>query len=126
MTEELDERYRFLLHNSTVQFVEQDTGTLFVELKQIPNITIVYRRPFERIKNAERIHLEEHQLQRVPLLEGEEKLKYLNLSNNAIVKLENIVSLPNLSFMDLTGNKIKEIHMQPTIKSLKVLVLGKN
>ena len=51
----------------------------------------------------------------MPLLEGEEKLKYLNLAHNAIVKMENVVSLPNLSFLDLTGNKIKEIHSQPTV-----------
>lgn len=60
LSEEQDERYRYLLRNSTVHFVEQDTGTLFVELKQIPNITVVYRRPFERIKNAENIQLDDH------------------------------------------------------------------
>jgi Leucine-rich repeat (LRR) protein len=48
------------------------------------------------------------------------------LSNNSITKIENIVSLPNLAFLDLTGNKIKEIIAQPTIKTLKVLILGKN
>lgn len=59
LTEEQDERYRYLLRNSTVHFVEQDTGTLFIELKQIPNILIVYRRPFEWIKNAEKMQLDD-------------------------------------------------------------------
>ena len=48
------------------------------------------------------------------------------MSNNSITKIENIVSLPNLAFLDLTGNNIKEIIAQPTIKTLKVLILGKN
>jgi Leucine-rich repeat (LRR) protein len=87
---------------------------------------IIYRRPGERVKNAERIQLDDRGLQRIPLLEGEEKLKYLNLSNNVITKIENIVSLPNLSFLDLTGNRIKEIAAHPTVKSLKVLILAKN
>ncbi len=48
-------------------------------------------------------------LKHVPLLEGEEKIKYLNLQNNEIVKIENIVSLPLLNFLDISSNRIKEI-----------------
>ena len=98
--------------NSTLHHVEQDTWTLFVELKQIPGVIVIYRRPCERIRNFDKISLDERGFKRLPLLEGEEKLKYLNLSNNAIRKIENIVSLP--------------IMLQPIVKSLRVLILGKN
>ena len=112
--------------NSTLHHVEQDTWTLFVELKQIPGVIVIYRRPCERIRNFDKISLDERGFKRLPLLEGEEKLKYLNLSNNAIRKIENIVSLPMLTFLDLSSNKINEIMLQPIVKSLRVLILGKN
>lgn len=126
LTEEQDDRYRYLMKNSIIHFVEQDNGTIYVELKQIPGVMVVYRRPFERVKNGEKIQLDERGFNRVPLLEGEEKLKFLNLSNNSITKIENIVSLPNLSFLDLTSNKLREITTHPTVKSLKVLILARN
>jgi leucine-rich repeat-containing protein 49 len=53
--------------------------------------------------------LESRGLKHIPLLEGEERIKYLNLQNNEIVKIENLVSLPNLTFLDISCNKIKEI-----------------
>jgi leucine-rich repeat-containing protein 49 len=70
---------------------------------------IVYRRPCERDINVEKMSLESRNLRHVPLLEGEERIKYLNLQNNEIVKIENLVSLPNLTFIDMSGNRIKEI-----------------
>jgi Leucine-rich repeat (LRR) protein len=126
LTEEQDERYRYLMKNSIIHYVEQENGTIYVELKQIPGVMVVYRRPFERLKNGEKIQLDDRSFSRMPLLEGEDKLKFLNLGNNAITKIENIVSLPNLSFLDLTGNKLKEITSHPTVKSLKVLILARN
>ncbi len=55
------------------------------------------------------MQLDSRTLRHVPLLEGEERIKYLNLQNNEIVKIENLVSLPNLTFIDLSQNKVKEI-----------------
>jgi leucine-rich repeat-containing protein 49 len=40
----------------------------------------------------------------MPLLEGEERLRLLNLQHNHITKIENLVSLPNLIFLDLYNN----------------------
>ncbi len=45
----------------------------------------------------------------LPLLEGEEKLKILTYQHNRISKIENLVSLPNLLYIDLYDNMIKEI-----------------
>jgi Leucine-rich repeat (LRR) protein len=44
----------------------------------------VYRRPSEREKNSENIYLINKKLTHIPLLEGEEKIKYLDLQNNQI------------------------------------------
>lgn len=46
----------------------------------------------------------------IPLLEGEEKVKYMNLYGNQITKIENLVSLPNLHFLNLGSNKLTEIN----------------
>ena len=48
---------------------------MYVELAQIPNVIVVYRKPTERIANAEKLTLEHRGLKNVPLLEGEERLK---------------------------------------------------
>lgn len=103
--------------------------TLLVELKQIPHIWIVYRRPAERELNPEKIVLDGRQLKHVPLLEGEEKIKFFNLSNNEIQKLENLVSLPYLNYLDLSQNLISQINTFPSsnaLQQLRVLLLSKN
>lgn len=79
LTEEKDERYRYLLRHGNILNIESETLTLYVELPQIPNIVIVYRRPAERDTNVEKMSLESRNLRHVPLLEGEERIKYLNL-----------------------------------------------
>jgi len=62
----------------------------------------------------------------MPLLEGEERLRLLNLQHNLITRVENLVSLPNLIFLDLYNNHIEEINNLHTISTLRVLMLGKN
>jgi len=86
------------------------TSTIYVEMKQIPGVLIVYRRPSERQANPEKIVLDQRSLQAVPLLEGEEAIKVLVLSNNSIKKIDHLVSLPNLQILDLSSNKLQEIN----------------
>lgn len=43
----------------------------------------------------------------IPLLEGEQMLRLLNLQNNAIRKIENLLGLPNLIFLDLYNNRVE-------------------
>jgi hypothetical protein len=50
LCEEKDERYIYLIKHGNVAYVEAETYTLFVELPQIPNVMIAYRRPAERTK----------------------------------------------------------------------------
>lgn len=45
----------------------------------------------------------------IPLLEGEEKLKILTYQHNKFTKIENLVSLPSLLYIDFYDNMIKEI-----------------
>jgi leucine-rich repeat-containing protein 49 len=87
-----------------VHWIESETSTIFVELKQIPNTLIVYRRPQERNANPEKVQIDGRSLKHVPLLEGEERIKHLSLAGNEITKIENIVSMPHLNHLDLSGN----------------------
>lgn len=54
----------------------------------------MYRRPRERDQNQDKILLDQRGLKHIPLLEGEDRVKYLNLQNNLISKIENLVSVP--------------------------------
>ena len=113
-----------------VHWIESETFTLFVELKQIPNVLIVYRRPSERNANPEKVQIDGRNLKHVPLLEGEERIKHLSLSSNEIAKIDNIVSMPHLQHLDLSSNHLVEIGismaMGTNLSSLRVLNLAKN
>ena len=76
---EEDERYRYLLKNGIVRRVEDDDKIIFAELPQIPGVLVVYRKPSERNTNPERLNLDKRDLTHMPLLEGEERLRLLNL-----------------------------------------------
>lgn len=66
------------------------------------------------------------ELTHIPLLEGEEKLKILTYQHNRVTKIENLVSLPTLLYIDLYDNMIKEIENLNAITQLRVLLLPKN
>ena len=51
-----------------------------------------------------RLFLENKELNHIPLLEGEEKLKLLSLKHNKIDRIQNLVSLPNLIYLDMYDN----------------------
>ena len=114
-----------MLRHGNVHFVESETFTIFVELPQIPGILIVYRRPAERAINPDKMSLNGRNLTHIPLLEGEEKVKYLNLYQNQVAKIENLVSLPNLHYLNLGSNKLTEINnFQIALVHLKSLILS--
>ena len=123
---EEDERYRYLLKNGIVRRVEDEDKIIFAELPQIPGVLVVYRKPSERNANPDRLNLDKRDLTHMPLLEGEERLRLLNLQHNHVSKIENLVSLPALIFLDLYNNSIKEISHLHTVPTLRVLMLGKN
>lgn len=60
-----------------------------------------------KASNPERLNLDRRNLPVIPLLEGEQVLRLLNLQNNAIRKIENLFGLPNLIFLDLYNNRIE-------------------
>jgi leucine-rich repeat-containing protein 49 len=51
----------------------------------------------------------------------------LTFQHNQISKIENLISLPNLIYIDFFDNQIKEIeNLSNAIPTLKVLLLPKN
>ena len=109
-----------------IRRVEKDEKIIFAELPGLTGVLVVYRSPAERNANAERLNLDRRDLTQMPLLEGEERLRLLNYQHNLIPKIENLLSLPNLIFLDLYNNQIKEINGLHTVPTLRVLMLGKN
>ena len=61
-----------------------------------------------------------------PIIEGEEQLRLLNYQHNLISSIEHLSGLRRLIFLDLYDNRIEEISGLCALKSLRVLMLGKN
>ncbi|XP_065911505.1 leucine-rich repeat-containing protein 49-like isoform X2 [Dysidea avara] len=99
---------------------------IFSESPAAPGIPLVYRTPEGRAANPDRLNLDRRKLSVCPILEGEERLRMLNLQHNAITKLQHLSALRRLVFLDLYDNLISEISGLDTLSSLRVLMLGKN
>ena len=61
-----------------------------------------------------------------PIFEGEEQLKLLNFQHNEITRIQHLSGLRRLIFLDLYENMIEQISGLDSLKSLRVLMLGKN
>ena len=61
-----------------------------------------------------------------PILEGEDQLRLLNYQHNSISRIQHLASLRRLIFLDLYDNQIDQIAGLSSLKSLRVLMLGKN
>lgn len=61
-----------------------------------------------------------------PILEGEDQLRLLNYQHNAITRIQHLSTLRRLIFLDLYDNQIEQIAGLASLKSLRVLMLGKN
>jgi len=61
-----------------------------------------------------------------PALETEDQLRLLNLQHNAIRRVENVDHLRRLIFLDLYDNQLEQIDGLTALRSLRVLMLGKN
>lgn len=87
---------------------------------------MVYRLPEERATNSDKLSLDRKHLTVCPILEGEEKLRLLNMQHNAITKLQHLSNLRRLVFLDLYDNLIHEVTALEGLLSLRVLMLGRN
>jgi len=123
---EQDERYRYLLKFGKLKKSIENGNIIFAELGQIPGIWICYRKPKDRESNFEKMQLDSMELDHIPLLEGEEKLKILSFQHNKIKKIENLVSLPNLLYLDLLDNKIEVLENIDSLQNLRILLLPQN
>ena len=123
---EQDERYCYLLKFGKVKKNIDNGSMIFAELSQIPGIWICYRKPKEREANPEKIQLDSLELDHLPLMEGEEKLKILSFQHNKIKKIENLVSLPNLLYLDFLDNKINIVENLDNLPNLRILLMPQN
>ncbi len=102
-------------------------GIIFARLRSNPNTLVVFRTPEERLRNPERLNLDRRQIETVPILEMELRLRLLNFQNNSIRMIQNLENLPNLIFLDLYNNKLTTLEGSvSTVKGLRVLMAGKN
>ena len=74
---EKDERYIYFLRYGFLRRYEGKGDILYVEIPQIPKNIVIYRKPSVRNKNSEKLYLNKKDLPHIPLLEGEENLKFL-------------------------------------------------
>ena len=61
-----------------------------------------------------------------PILEGEDNLRLLNFQHNLITRIQHLINLKKLIFLDFYDNQIEEISGLSSLRSLRVLMLGKN
>lgn len=61
-----------------------------------------------------------------PMLEGEDQLRLLNYQHNSITRIQHLSALRRLIFLDLYDNQIEQITGLNSLRSLRVLMLGKN
>lgn len=99
---------------------------IFSESPVIPGVPVVFRSPEEKAANPERLNLDRRQLMVCPILEGEERLRLLNLQHNSISRLQHLDGLRRLVFLDFYDNLVHEITGLGGLVSLRVLMLGRN
>jgi len=61
-----------------------------------------------------------------PTLESEDQLRLLNFQHNTIRTIENVDGLRRLIFLDFYDNQLEHIDNLAALRSLRVLMLGKN
>jgi len=101
-------------------------GIIIMDSPSNPGVPIVYRSAEMKASNPDRLNLNMRQLPVLPILEGEEKLRMLNLQHNSIPHLQNLGVLRRLVFLDLYDNLVQEITGLDSLSSLRVLMLGRN
>ena len=110
------------------EFIPQSSKdqVIFTESPVAPGVPVVYRSPEERSANQDRLNLDRRHLNVFPILEGEERLRLLNLQHNSITRLQHLSNLKRLVFLDLYDNLVHEITGVEGLVSLRVLMLGRN
>ena len=121
-----DEKFLFFIKYGILRRFEGECEIIYIEIPQIPKKLVVYRRPFYRMKELDKLNLNNKDLPHIPLFESEDKLKYLSMELNHINKIDQLISLNNLLYLNLYGNNIKDIENLNGVKKLRVLLLGRN
>ena len=134
--------------------IDDGDGVYFAQYKTNGSERLVmYRSADERAANPERLNLDRRGLTEClfavsffkllsiqsparesldcliagPVLKSEERVRLLNYQNNQITAISNLGNLPNLIFLDLYNNAIRELSIDlDKVPTLRVLMLGKN
>ncbi|CAM9327369.1 unnamed protein product [Chrysoparadoxa australica] len=87
----------------------------------------ITRSPEDRAASPERLNLDKRHLKSCPVIQGEARLRLLNLQNNLISRISNLSALPSLIFLDLYSNCIDTLEGGlSSVPTLRVLMVGKN
>lgn len=100
--------------------------SVIMESRTSPGVSLVYRSSDVKAANPDRLNLDLRRLTVVPICEGEERLRMLNLQHNSITRVQNLSNLRRLVFLDLYDNLVHEISGLDSLLSLRVLMLGRN
>lgn len=117
-----DERLKYLIKFGEVMRCDDKYQIVLAKLPQIPDVWIYYRSRDVREKNPHSLDFCDYQLGHIPLIEGEEDLRKIDLSNNDILEIENLVSLHSLTELNISHNRIRKLgacfDQVPTIRVL--------
>ncbi|XP_060535120.1 leucine-rich repeat-containing protein 49 isoform X2 [Cylas formicarius] len=122
-------RSQSTLSSSTVSKLQDHAYYPIVTLHPNSDGTVqVSRTQNEKEKFPDRISLDRRGLTKVPIIQGEPKLRLLSLQHNLVNDLELLVNqkFPVLVFLDIYDNQLEEIKYLDCIENLRVLLMGKN
>ena len=96
-----DEKFLFFIKYGILRRFEGEWEIIYIEIPQIPKKLVACRRPFYRMKELDKLNLNNKDLPHIPLFESEDKLKYLSMELNHINKIDQLISLNNLLYLNL-------------------------
>lgn len=106
---------------------DSQSGKSKVTVRHIDNGKILVKRSSEeKCNDPDRLLMDRCNLTMFPVIEGEERLRLLNLKHNEIKKIENLFSFSFLMFLDLSDNCIDSISSLDCLPSLRILMLARN
>uniref|UniRef100_G1NSC5 Leucine-rich repeat-containing protein 49 n=1 Tax=Myotis lucifugus TaxID=59463 RepID=G1NSC5_MYOLU len=116
---------RLLQHDLERNYSSRQGDHINLVSSSVSSFHILQRSSEEKILYSDRLTLERQKLTVCPVIDGEEHLRLLNFQHNFITRIQNISNLRRI-FLDLYDNHIEEISGLSTLRSLRVLLLGKN
>ena len=83
---------------------------------------VVVRHTNDRLRNPDRLNLDNRELHDIPIIDGEPQIRLLNFQHNLITSMAGIGMFRNLLFLDMYDNQVTEIAHLDRLPSLRVLM----